>query len=364
MAGRKILIAVDESQTSRRALGWALSHIFLPNDEVHLITVLPPIAYGVYPVAPVATAAGVAAVSRQWEAQKKHDEDVAKDTLKAAVKLACSKYKLPRTAVHTHGLPAAGGASGVAESLVEYANSRGADVLVVGSRGMGSLKRSLMSLVGLGSVSDYCLHHSNCPVLVVRSDDKELCEEQPIIQRRPKRVCIGVDDSPHSEAALQWTLDNVLKPDDTLHLLTVALPVPYPILDDSSAAVAAAETQQWQSQSEHSLRIAQNLCSKVADAVVAKGVDRARIVSQVLVPEGGASGVGTSLCHYASDNQVDVVIVGSRNMGTISRSIMSFIGLGSVSDYCVHNLHSAVIVMKGEILGHSNSAQAGSIPIN
>lgn len=38
-------------------------------------------------------------------------------------------------------LPAAGGASGVAESIVEYADGIGADVVVIGSRGMGAVKR-------------------------------------------------------------------------------------------------------------------------------------------------------------------------------------------------------------------------------
>ena len=42
---------------------------------------------------------------------------------------------------------------GVAESLVAYAKQHGADLVVVGSRGLGAVKSTLMSLVGLGSVS-------------------------------------------------------------------------------------------------------------------------------------------------------------------------------------------------------------------
>jgi nucleotide-binding universal stress UspA family protein len=38
-----------------------------------------------------------------------------------------------------------------------------ADVIVLGSRGRGVVKRVL-----LGSVSEYVLHHAPCPVLVVR----------------------------------------------------------------------------------------------------------------------------------------------------------------------------------------------------
>ncbi|MGO8877732.1 MAG: universal stress protein [Acidimicrobiales bacterium] len=49
------------------------------------------------------------------------------------------------------------------EVLVEA--SHGASILVVGSRGLGGF----MGLV-MGSVSSQCVHHSHCPVLVVRKE--------------------------------------------------------------------------------------------------------------------------------------------------------------------------------------------------
>jgi len=48
------------------------------------------------------------------------------------------------------------------------------DLVVLGSRGMGSFKRSLMGFVGLGSVSDYCVHNLPCPVLVVKAEADKL----------------------------------------------------------------------------------------------------------------------------------------------------------------------------------------------
>lgn len=50
-----------------------------------VLAVLPPVAMNVYPVAPVATAAAVAAVTHQWEAQKQHDEQHATEVLRDAV---------------------------------------------------------------------------------------------------------------------------------------------------------------------------------------------------------------------------------------------------------------------------------------
>jgi nucleotide-binding universal stress UspA family protein len=42
-------------------------------------------------------------------------------------------------------------------------SSAGATVLVVGTRGHGTLTGTL-----LGSVSGHCVHHAHCPVVVVR----------------------------------------------------------------------------------------------------------------------------------------------------------------------------------------------------
>jgi nucleotide-binding universal stress UspA family protein len=50
-----------------------------------------------------------------------------------------------------------------AESIVEAAESEGADIIVVGSHGRAALGRAL-----IGSVSDQVVRRATCPVMVVR----------------------------------------------------------------------------------------------------------------------------------------------------------------------------------------------------
>ena len=49
--------------------------------------------------------------------------------------------------------------------LCRLATELGADVVVVGSRGRGAIKRAL-----LGSVSSHVVHNAPCPVMVIRAD--------------------------------------------------------------------------------------------------------------------------------------------------------------------------------------------------
>jgi nucleotide-binding universal stress UspA family protein len=48
-------------------------------------------------------------------------------------------------------------------TICEIAEREAVDLLIVGSRGLGNVQRLV-----LGSVSDYVIHHAQCPVLVVR----------------------------------------------------------------------------------------------------------------------------------------------------------------------------------------------------
>jgi nucleotide-binding universal stress UspA family protein len=56
----------------------------------------------------------------------------------------------------------------VAMEIVALAEELGADLIVMGSRGLGGVRRALM-----GSVSDSVVRHAHCPVLVVRPEKEQ-----------------------------------------------------------------------------------------------------------------------------------------------------------------------------------------------
>ncbi|KAL4434290.1 hypothetical protein ABPG75_000731 [Micractinium tetrahymenae] len=335
--GRKLLAAVDDSPTSHRAALWLLNNVARQGDDVHLLAIAPPPSYAMQP-APIASAGAVAAISLNWEQQRKAEEEKCRATLHKVVR-ELPEGRLEEMSIHRHVLPAAGGASGVAESVVAFAKEHGADLVAVGSRGMGAVKSTLMSLVGLGSVSGYLVHHLHCPVAICRG------REGDVAARDSKKVMVSLDDSEASKRALGWAVDNVLGPKDELHLVCVALPIPYPIVAEDAAASEVLEADEFDAATQDSLHYAREIVTKAVDSAATK-VDSSRIFFKALAPEGGASDVGQSIVHYAKENAVSMAVLGARGMGSWKRAIMLFVGLGSVSDYVVHHCDIPVVIIK------------------
>jgi nucleotide-binding universal stress UspA family protein len=84
----------------------------------------------------------------------------------------------------------------------------GADVLVVGPRGLGGFRGLL-----LGSVSHQCIEHAPCPVVVVRerpAAPASAAATAPAADATPG-VVVAVDGSPGADAALRWAMDEAAR---------------------------------------------------------------------------------------------------------------------------------------------------------
>jgi len=52
-------------------------------------------------------------------------------------------------------------------AIVSAAEKQNADLVIVGSRGHGTVRRTIM-----GSVSDYVVHHAHVPVMICKHEDE------------------------------------------------------------------------------------------------------------------------------------------------------------------------------------------------
>jgi nucleotide-binding universal stress UspA family protein len=139
----RIVVGVDGSPSSKAALIWALRQAELTGASVDAVIAWHlPVAVGGIPFASAGTMIGA------------DFEDVARMVLTAAITEAvdpASAVKISSTVVE--GNPA--------QVLLEAA--KGAELLVVGSRGHGGFAGAV-----LGSVSQHCAHHAPCALAIVR----------------------------------------------------------------------------------------------------------------------------------------------------------------------------------------------------
>eukprot|EP01018_Ginkgo_biloba_P000235 Gb_33366 [translate_table: standard] len=149
--GRKVLVAVDDSEQSLYALKWALDNLqFNSADTLILCHAKKIRRYYIYVpgfaaemMLPPGLPPSADSQHRLAQAIVNRAEDICSE----------SEVKVEQRILSGNAKP----------SICNAAEEFQADFLVVGSRGRGAFKRML-----LGSVSDYCAHHAKCPVLIVK----------------------------------------------------------------------------------------------------------------------------------------------------------------------------------------------------
>jgi nucleotide-binding universal stress UspA family protein len=143
MSGR-IVVGVDGSSSSKAALAWAVEQAGLTGSSVEAVIAWHyPVMVGGIPFAPI----GVIDSPDYGD----FAGQVLSDVIGATVD--------PDGPVTVSSVVREGSA---AQVLLEAAN--GAEMLVVGSRGHGGFAEAL-----LGSVSQACVHHAACPVVIIRA---------------------------------------------------------------------------------------------------------------------------------------------------------------------------------------------------
>jgi nucleotide-binding universal stress UspA family protein len=143
-----IVVGVDGSGHSRRALEWAMHEAAIRHAALSVLTVHPAIV-GYY--------GGVVTTEQDLELTEQ---------TQAAVKAEADKLLAALDGPHpesvtvraVHGFPG--------EELISA--SKDADIVVLGSRGVGGFTRML-----LGSTAGQVVQHAHCPVLIIPPEDRD-----------------------------------------------------------------------------------------------------------------------------------------------------------------------------------------------
>ncbi|XP_073292142.1 universal stress protein PHOS34 [Primulina huaijiensis] len=147
-----MVVGIDDSEHSFYALDWTLQHFFSPwqdNSPFNLVIVhaKPSAAMAVGIIGP-----GTADVVPYVEADLKK---IAGRVLEKAKEICSAQLVKDVILEVVEGDPR--------NVLCETVDKHHASMLVVGSHGYGAIKRAV-----LGSVSDYCAHHAQCSVMIVK----------------------------------------------------------------------------------------------------------------------------------------------------------------------------------------------------
>ena len=155
---KHIVVAVDGSRTSLNALQHASSLAVAGNARVTLITVANPSEY--------MTLAPEFLQHDSYEAAAvAGGNEVLAEAREAAKNAGLAD-------VQAHLLVSSKGAKEMAQGLVDYADSHGADLIVIGTHGRTGLMHLLM-----GSFAETVMRQSHLPLLVIRSVYSEDADE-------------------------------------------------------------------------------------------------------------------------------------------------------------------------------------------
>jgi nucleotide-binding universal stress UspA family protein len=287
---KRFVVGIDDSDHARRALRWAVAEASDWNAQLDVVH-----AWN-WPFA-AAPPLDVAHPARPDVLER-----AANDFVEAEV-AATIGARRSQTRVDTITPRGSAGAA-----LIEIA--KGADLLVVGTRGRNFVRGAL-----LGSVSNRCLHHATCPVAIIRGDTDATTDP-----KRRSRVLVGVDSSEYSYDALKWALA-----ESAQRSLQLTVVIAWSWLDhpgDPNPHFGAED--------------ARAIAEALVDKALGETPDAAGVDVKVQPFDEHPS---TALVDASA--QAGLLVVGHRGLGGFDG-----LRLGSVSDRCVHAAHCPVIVIR------------------
>ncbi|OON17271.1 universal stress family protein, partial [Opisthorchis viverrini] len=320
---RIVIFPIDGSVHSERALSWYLDNMRAPNDHAVFINVIEPVysspAFGMSMESPMQPD-----IARVMESSIASGKKLCQNKMKHAKELA-----LPAEAfLHVDSRPG--------HAIIKAVGGHHGDVVVMGSRGMGVIRRTF-----LGSVSDYVLHHSHVPVVIVPPPEEKLFltfgemasdgagpQDAGSEGDKGRVILFPIDGSTHSERAFAWYLDKMRSPNDRALFVSVIEP-----LHTSHAFGMAMETSTVP-ELERAMELRTANCKQLCRDKMKQAKEH-ELPSQAFLYVDARP--GNAVVKAVERCNANIVVMGNRGLSGVRRTV-----LGSVSDYVLH--HSYVPV--------------------
>ncbi len=200
-------------------------------------------------------------------------------------------------------------------AILQVRDDWGADLVVVGSRGLGAFAGMI-----LGSVSIEVARHAPCAVLVTKGSP------------RPVRTAVvAIDGSANALAAARWLAALPLDRGVRVHLVAVAERPRYP------SSAPGVIRPQLNAAIEEMVRERTQELEKALGSVAGEFASVPATVERTAAVGNPADAIVAA----AETARADLVVVGARGLGTFERVL-----LGSVSERVLHNASCPVLVVR------------------
>ncbi|EUB59302.1 Universal stress protein A-like protein [Echinococcus granulosus] len=165
-----------------------------------------------------------------------------------------------------------------------------------------------------------------------QSTTRSNSESEDYLANVKRRVLLSIDANENSSRAFEWYTNNFAREDDGLLLVHVVEPVSTSI-NYGLASKPAFITDDFSRHIQELVDEGRELGKRYLHKCKGTGI-RVRFMLHI-----GAK-PGEHICRLAKEQQVDVIVMGSRGMGRIRRTL-----LGSVSDFVLHHAGIPVVVI-------------------
>lgn len=215
-----------------------------------------------------------------------------------------------------------------------------AGLLCVGMREQSGFGSILRAILGFGSVSKYCSNNLKIPVCIIHKSDENRNDKKKIA------ICMNGSDG---AGTLHWVCQNLLAGEQReIHIISVALKAPYDIVTEDSTSSHVLSNQECDEDDRVLHHLAEKSIKESLKILSGYDVPKDSILCEVLEPPERSTQIAESIKQYAQNNNIDLVCVGRRNLSPIRRTLDTWFGLGSVSDWCASHLRSSVLIIPEE----------------